>query len=967
MRRTRSYAKFLAFALAVSLAFQSAPAMAGKFNPDAEDNSGGITVGQAGTGAVYGTVPDGDTSSIAIGNGSTVQSNGEQDPDKQTADAIAVGTDAEASDKNATAIGTSATASGVSSTAIGTGAEASGPGTVVIGDGAQANGNYSIAIGHNAGAPTTGLNAIAIGTSTVATGESSVAIGYTANARGERSLALGDDAEAWGTNSVALGYGAESTLNANNSVAIGTSATASGVSSTAIGTGAVASGLSTVVIGDGVKASGHYSIAIGYNDGAGAQMTGRNAIAIGTNTAAIGMESVAIGYIANARGENSLALGNDAEALGKNSVALGYGAESTDAANNSVALGRNSLANEDNVVSIGNDGAKITRRLVNMAAGQADTDAVNVKQLNDTLGIFGNNTTVSNTDGTITKNGFTYRTNAQATVQDAFDAIDEDIEELDANAVRYAAGHANKLILTDSGSGVQISNVADGDVTETSTYAVNGSQLYSLAESIAGKLGVDYTGGTTFGNFSVDINGTTYDDVAAAIGALANGALADGWNINGADGTPGSGGTPGAGTGTGSGNVAPGGSLNVEAGSNIVVSVEDGAATGDADLNISVSNNPTFGSVTADSMEAGTITANDKVTVGTGDKQTVIDGTAGTVTVGKGDNQTKIDATNGTVTVGDSNSDTYTEIGSGNLQVNTDNGFVLANNTGLQVNNGNGNGDQVWIGYEGTVHIAKGNGNSVTLTNGTGEFTNANGTTSIDGQKGTFGSTGNQTVIDGGTVTVDNQITVGGADGTVINDGSVSIKNDSAYFRENSMKVGSMTYDGVSNTLNMGGAGRLTGLADGGVYMGSTDAVTGNQLWQAYKRMDQLQESINIVGAHAAALSGLHPIDYNPYEPTTLSAAIGTYRDEYAVAVGVFHYVRENVLFNLGASICSDGDLMGRAGISFTVGRGGDKKKALAPKDMNEVQAQLAEVRQALHELKAENAALKVRLDAKSK
>ena len=58
---------------------------------------------------------------------------------------------------------------------------------------------------------------------------------------------------------------------------------------------------------------------------------------------------------------------------------------------------------------------------------------------------------------------------------------------------------------------------------------------------------------------------------------------------------------------------------------------------------------------------------------------------------------------------------------------------------------------------------------------------------------------------------------------------------------------------------------------------------------------------------------------------------------------------------------------MGRAGISFTVGRGGDKKKALAPKDMNEVQAQLAEVRQALHELKAENAALKVRLDAKSK
>ena len=138
--------------------------------------------------------------------------------------------------------------------------------------------------------------------------------------------------------------------------------------------------------------------------------------------------------------------------------------------------------------------------------------------------------------------------------------------------------------------------------------------------------------------------------------------------------------------------------------------------------------------------------------------------------------------------------------------------------------------------------------------------------------------------------------------------------------------------------------------------------MTGNQLWDAYQRMDDLQEGINIVGAHAAALSGLHPIDYNPYEPTTLSAAVGTYRDEYAVAVGVFHYMRENVLFNLGASLCSDGDVMGRAGISFTVGKSG-RKMAEAPKDMNEVRAQLAQVQEALAELKAENEALKVKLE----
>ena len=818
MRRTRSYAKFLAFALAVSLAFQSAPAMAEKFDP---------TVDTAGTGAVYGTVPDDDTSSIAIGNGSTVQES--TNPIFPTADAIAVGTDAAASANKATAIGSSATASGISSTAIGS-SHTSGSGRV----------------------------------DTIASGGYSTAVGTGAQALGSSSIALGMTAKAEDSNSIALGY--YSTASLSNSVAIGNTARANGLN----------------------------SIAIGYS------------AKVGTETASA---------------NNSIAIGNNAT--------VGEGVTT------SVALGYYSEATEADVVSIGSTNTK--RRLVNMDKGRADTDAVNVGQLNSALDIFGNNTTVSSENGTITNKGFTYRDDTTTTtVQEAFDEIGTDIDELDETAVKYTG--TSRLTLTDSGTLVQIGNVAAAEIAGASTYAVNGAQLYAIADSIADRLGVDYNGGVTMGDFSVDINGTNYTNVAEAIEKLA-----EGWNIKNAAGTGGTG-TPG--TGTGSGTVLPGGSLNVEAGdNNIEISV--GGTGGDANLNISVSDNPTFDSVTA-----GSITANDKVTVGTGDNQTVIDGTTGTVTVGTGDNQTKIDATNGTVTVGDSSSDTYTEIGSGNLHVHTNiggvNGGVLANNIGLQVYNENG--DQVWINNEGTVYITS-NGNSVTLANGTGTFTNDNGTTSIDG----------------GNVEVSNQITVGGADGTVINNGSVSINNNSAYFRENAMKVGSMTYDGLSNTLDMGGAGRLTGLADGGVYMGSTDAVTGNQLWQAYKRMDQLQEGINIVGAHAAALSGLHPIDYNPYEPTTLSAAVGTYRDEYAVAVGVFHYVRENVLFNLGASICSDGDLMGRAGISFTVGRGGDKKKALAPKDMNEVQAQLAEVRQALHELKAENAALKVRLDAKSK
>ena len=196
------------------------------------------------------------------------------------------------------------------------------------------------------------------------------------------------------------------------------------------------------------------------------------------------------------------------------------------------------------------------------------------------------------------------------------------------------------------------------------------------------------------------------------------------------------------------------------------------------------------------------------------------------------------------------------------------------------------------------------------------------------------------------------------------NEYTVSVSDNPTFNKvtANSINAGnvSMSQSGIS----MGG-NKITGLADGGVYEGSKDAINGVQLWDAYqrmdamggdiyRRMDDLREDVNIVGAHAAALSGLHPIDYTPYEPTTLSAAIGTYHDEYAVAVGVFHYAKENVMFNLGASLCSDGDLMGRAGVSFTVGKSSDKPKV--PGTMNGLRNQVIAMQAKLDELEEQNA-----------
>lgn len=147
------------------------------------------------------------------------------------------------------------------------------------------------------------------------------------------------------------------------------------------------------------------------------------------------------------------------------------------------------------------------------------------------------------------------------------------------------------------------------------------------------------------------------------------------------------------------------------------------------------------------------------------------------------------------------------------------------------------------------------------------------------------------------------------------------------------------------------GGNSITGLANGGIYQGSTDAVNGGQLWNAYRRIDAINERVQIVGAHAAALSALHPVPYNPYEPTTFSAGFGMYRNEQSVAIGVFHYVRENMLVNVGLSLNTDGDTMGRAGISFAVGTGSKKKQPVLARDMVEMQRMMMAMQEKMAQL----------------
>ncbi|MCD8163590.1 MAG: YadA-like family protein [Synergistaceae bacterium] len=194
--------------------------------------------------------------------------------------------------------------------------------------------------------------------------------------------------------------------------------------------------------------------------------------------------------------------------------------------------------------------------------------------------------------------------------------------------------------------------------------------------------------------------------------------------------------------------------------------------------------------------------------------------------------------------------------------------------------------------------------------------------------------------IQTGGVTAGDNISVEG--------GKVSVVKNPEF---ESVKVGAV--DITREGIDMGGK-NITGLADGGIYNGSSDAVNGGQLWNAYNRIEELDNDIRVAGAHAAALSAMHPIAYNPYEPTTISAGYGYYRSEQSFAVGVFHYIRENVLVNAGVAFNSDGDTMGRAGVSFALGKSGRKQPSMI-KDVSEMQKQMAAMKEMLMQLKEEN------------
>jgi hypothetical protein len=226
---------------------------------------------------------------------------------------------------------------------------------------------------------------------------------------------------------------------------------------------------------------------------------------------------------------------------------------------------------------------------------------------------------------------------------------------------------------------------------------------------------------------------------------------------------------------------------------------------------------------------------------------------------------------------------------------------------------------------------------------------------------------------------------------------TVSLKKDIAV---DSITAGDtkMTSDGLTITggpsitksgIDAGGK-KVTHVADGEIAADSKDAVNGSQLYRVQKnvesiennvtnlagdvtnlngRVSDLDNRVNKVGAGAAALAALHPLDFNPDDKWNFAVGYGNYRNANSVAVGAFYQPNENTMFNVATNF-GNGENMINAGVSFKIGKGNSyagiskaqlvaenqqlkENDALQDQKIQKQDQEIQELKKALEELKS--------------
>ncbi|MDD7197875.1 MAG: ESPR-type extended signal peptide-containing protein [Dialister sp.] len=147
-----------------------------------------------------------------------------------------------------------------------------------------------------------------------------------------------------------------------------------------------------------------------------------------------------------------------------------------------------------------------------------------------------------------------------------------------------------------------------------------------------------------------------------------------------------------------------------------------------------------------------------------------------------------------------------------------------------------------------------------------------------------------------------------------------------------SYKVGDKTYIDA-NGINANDQ-KITNVVDGSISEGSKDAVNGGQLY-GVKR--DLEHQVDKVGANAAAMANLRPMEFDPSSKWNIAAAIGNYGSETAAALGAFYRPNDDVMVNLSTAFGTGENMVG-GGVSVRLGKGGNK---LSREETNALKAQV--------------------------
>ena len=480
---------------------------------------------------------DGSVSGISIGDYSQSRALG-----------IGLGHYAQSEQIGAIAVGSASKAKGFNSLAMMRQAYAGEQYAAAIGTAASAQGKASLAMGHSALA--TGDQSIAIGSANPNPKYDDKGTPYTAydettntQANAARSVAIGQGAKSNTVDSVAMGTGANVASGSNykgeayaRGVAIGNRATSQGIQGVAIGNGAAHYRDNAVALGNNAQTRAKDGIAIGNNAESGIQNDPQykvnNSVAVGNSARAHGGSGVALGNDTYALGGSSVAAGNAAWALGERSTAIGNNAHSE--GYGSIAMGReaSALSTQDgdkkNVVAIGDDaqatGSRSIALGVSAQAGTLErvrdrsvykdnpeliTKLKAQKEVTDAVAI-GSEASVQENEGLALGSKATVN-NVRGVALGANSATAAPVstasETINGLKYNYAGGSADSTVSVGNTSTKRtITNVAAGRVSAQSTDAINGSQLYGVANAVGNV--ANSTKNILGGNAQVDQNGS---------------------------------------------------------------------------------------------------------------------------------------------------------------------------------------------------------------------------------------------------------------------------------------------------------------------------------------------------------------------------------------------------------------------------------------------------------------------------